>query len=36
MSGHYDLIWIGTGQATMSIVPRILATGKLLINMKKR
>jgi pyruvate/2-oxoglutarate dehydrogenase complex dihydrolipoamide dehydrogenase (E3) component len=28
MSNHYDLIWVGTGQATMSIVPRVLAAGK--------
>ncbi|MBW8185489.1 mercuric reductase [Shewanella nanhaiensis] len=28
MSKHFDLIWIGTGQATMSIVPRLLAAGK--------
>lgn len=28
MVEHFDLIWIGTGQATMSIVPRILAAGK--------
>ncbi|MEC4723996.1 mercuric reductase [Shewanella sp. D64] len=28
MVERFDLIWIGTGQATMSIVPRILAAGK--------
>lgn len=28
MVKQYDLIWIGTGQATMSIVPRILQLGK--------
>lgn len=28
MSNHFDLIWIGTGQATMSIVPKVLAAGK--------
>lgn len=28
MSSHYDLIWIGTGQATLSVVPRALAAGK--------
>lgn len=28
MVKQYDLIWIGTGQATMSMVPRILQLGK--------
>ncbi len=28
MSNHYDVIWIGTGQATMTVVPRLLSTGK--------
>ncbi|MGF1734876.1 mercuric reductase [Photobacterium satsumensis] len=28
MSRHFDLIWIGTGQATMSILPRVLNAGK--------
>ncbi|QFU23053.1 mercuric reductase [Shewanella eurypsychrophilus] len=28
MRKQYDLIWIGTGQATMSILPRALAAGK--------
>lgn len=28
MSKHYDLIWIGTGQATGTVVPRLVAAGK--------
>lgn len=28
MIQHFDLIWIGTGQATMSILPRVLNAGK--------
>lgn len=28
MKEHFDLIWIGTGQSTLSIVPRLLAAGK--------
>ncbi|WP_261833643.1 mercuric reductase [Vibrio ishigakensis] len=28
MNKQFDLIWIGTGQATMSILPRILKAGK--------
>lgn len=28
MNNKYDLIWIGTGQATLSIIPRIVAAGK--------
>jgi pyruvate/2-oxoglutarate dehydrogenase complex dihydrolipoamide dehydrogenase (E3) component len=27
-SQHFDLIWIGTGQATMTVVPRLAAAGK--------
>lgn len=25
---HYDIIWIGSGQATGTIVPRLLEAGK--------
>ncbi len=28
MKTHFDVIWIGTGQATMSVVPKLLAAGK--------
>lgn len=25
---HYDIIWIGTGQATGTVVPRLVKAGK--------
>jgi pyruvate/2-oxoglutarate dehydrogenase complex dihydrolipoamide dehydrogenase (E3) component len=25
---HFDVIWIGTGQATLTVVPRLAAAGK--------
>ena len=25
---HFDVIWIGTGQATLTVVPRLLEAGK--------
>ena len=25
---HFDVVWLGTGQATMTIIPRIVAAGK--------
>ena len=25
---HFDIIWIGTGQATLTVVPRLAAAGK--------
>ena len=28
MNRHFDVIWIGTGQATMTVVPRLLNAGK--------
>ena len=28
MSQHFDVIWIGTGQATLTVVPRLAAAGK--------
>ena len=28
MNKHYDIIWIGTGQATGTVIPRLVAAGK--------
>jgi len=28
MNKHYDIIWIGTGQATATVIPRLVAAGK--------